>query len=281
MPKIIDHPMILFADDSTVIISGENVGSYETEINRTLSIIIEWLTRNNLKINLDKTKLMTFRQRTDPPSLRVAFNGHKIDETDITKFLGLKVDNKLTWKHQIDSMCTKLNQFSYALYNLRKRVSWSAVLTAYHAFVTSTLRYGIIFWGNSTDREIIFRAQKRCVRSVCGAAPLESCKPYFKHLNILTLPSLYIYEMSVFVKQNSHLYHSFNSTRLRHRILHHVVPNTALYQKNVLGMAPKIYNKLPLRIKSVQELNTFKTLLKKLLVDKCYYTVNEFLEDLI
>jgi hypothetical protein len=280
MPNSIDYPMVLFADDSTVIFSGENLESYEADINRTLNSIINWLTANSLKINLTKTKHMTFQQRTNySPNTTVAYNGHKIDSTNITKFLGLNVDDKLTWKHQIDSICKKLNKFSYALYNLRKRANQSAVLTAYHAFVTSTLRYGIIFWGNSTDREIVFRAQKKCLRSVFGISSLESCKPYFQKHKILTLPCLYIYEICAFVKLNPHLFVSFKSKRLRNKILNLMIPKTRLYQKNVVGMAPKIYNKLPKCIAEIDHVNKFKTTLKDFLSRKCYYSIKDFLDD--
>lgn len=79
MPDTIDHPMVLFADDSTVIFSRKNLKSYEADINKTLNTIIEWLTKNNLKINLNKTKLMTFQQRTNyVPNLTIAYKGQKI-----------------------------------------------------------------------------------------------------------------------------------------------------------------------------------------------------------
>jgi hypothetical protein len=92
LPKTTIHPMVLFADDSTVIFSGHNLSTYESDINNTLITIIEWLTNNNLKINLDKTNVMTFQQRTQRTNLNIAYNGHKINETDITKFLGLDVE---------------------------------------------------------------------------------------------------------------------------------------------------------------------------------------------
>lgn len=56
------------------------------------------------------------------------------------------------------------------MYNLSK-VDYLSV-TAYHAkasyYITSTLRYGVIFWGNSTNKEVAFKAQKICLRPVRG-----------------------------------------------------------------------------------------------------------------
>jgi len=62
---------------------------------------------------------------------------------------------------------------------------------AYHGLVESRLRYGVIFWGNSTDKVKIIKigiikAQKRCIRSMF----LLKMTVSFKEYNILTLPSL-------------------------------------------------------------------------------------------
>jgi hypothetical protein len=279
LPKAIEYPTVLFADDSTILFACKNIESYENDINMTLETVVDWLTTNNLKINLEKTKIMYFKQRVNTfHNLNISYKGQHIDETDSTRFLGLSVDNKLTWRFQIDNMCKKLNQFSYALYNLRKVVNESAVLTAYHAYVTSTLRYGIIFWANSVEREMAFKAQKRCIRSLCGIHQLDSCKPYFQKLRILTLPCLYIFEVIMFVRRNLHLYPSFRSTRLRNKISG-MSFKTALFRKSLLGMAPTIYNKVPKDIIDIDNIADFKNKLFKILVKKAYYTVKEFLTD--
>ena len=54
---------------------------------------------------------------------------------------------------------------------------------------------------------------------------------------------------------------------------------TALMTKSFFGNAPKIYNKVPDVIK-IMPLMKFKKALSTLLIDKCYYTLDEFLTDL-
>jgi hypothetical protein len=224
---------------------------------------------------------MTFKHgRNNTCNLNISIKGQKIDEEDVTKFLGISLDHKLTWRNQIDNICKKLNQFSYVIYNLRKIVDEPVVLilTAYQAYVTSTLRYGIIFWANSVDREIAFKAQKRCIRSLCGIQQLDSCKPHFQKLRILTLPCLYVFEVVIFVKGNLPLFQSFRSIRLRNKISS-MPSRTALFRKNILGMAPKMYNKVPNNIRNIEDMTHFKNKLFEFLVKKAYYTVNEFLSD--
>lgn len=278
-PLAIQESMVLFADDSTVIFTGEDLHYYEEKVNRSLQSLIEWLNRNNLHINLGKTNIMNFKQRIDRiTNLNVTYKDQRINETDISKFLGLSLDNKLTWKNQIDTLCKKLNKYSYALYHLSKKVNQSAVLTSYHAYVTSTLRYGIIFWGNSTDRDLVFKGQKKCIRSVCGLNPRESCKPYFIKLNILTFPSLYIFETAMYVKYNSNQFSSFNSARMQGKI-NYGQYKTALLSKSIFGMAPRIFNKLPTAILKLHDPHLFKKALFKFLAAKAYYSIQEYLND--
>lgn len=192
--------------------------------------------------------------------------------------MGLYLDSHLNWKCHVESVCKKLNQYSYALHNLAKIVNESVVLIAYKAYVTSTSRFGIIYWGNSTDKEIAFKAQKKCVRAMFKLKNTDTCKPYFEKYKLLTLPCIYIYETAVFVKANLHLFPTLKSKRRNKEIC--VVPHsTALYSKNFLGMAPRVYNKIPKSIKDLEKMHDFKKAFLNLLKTKAYYTVSEYLAD--
>lgn len=280
LPASVSHPMVLFADDSTMIAECQDKNTYESDINNSLKNIVGWLERNHLLINLDKTNIMTFKNNYNQSTnnnLDIHYNNKIIDTANITKFLGLYIDSHLTWKPQIDHICKKLSQFSYALYILSKVTGQSALLTVYHAFVASTLRYGIIFWGNSTDKNKALKAQKRCIRSICKLKPTDSCIPHFKRLKLLTLPSLYIYETALFVKTNWQLFKKMNSKR--EVKLSAPLRSTAFYDKSILGMAPRLYNKLPKSIRDANQLHSYKALLRNFLVEKAYYSVQEFLDD--
>lgn len=279
LPSIINFPMVLFADDSTALFCDSKKDALENDINNSLSNIINWLQSNNLLINLNKSKIMNFRIRqSQHKSLDINYLGTKLDEVENTRFLGLSIDNKLTWQTQIDMVCKKINKYSYALHMLRKVVSRSAVLTAYHAFVASTLRYGIIFWGNATDRDMVFKAQKRCIRAICNLRQTDSCRPYFQELQILTVPSMYIFEISKFVKTNPHNFEIRNNLRIGNK-MQVVVTKTAFLYNSVVGMAPKIFNKLPRHIRDTQCIDKFKDALYKLLMAKTYYSIKDFIND--
>lgn len=286
LPRQVQQPMVLFADDSTAIVKCEEKEKYENDINGTLKTIINWLNSNNLIINLQKTKIMHFFQRLQPEPLTIEYNEQIIGETNVSKFLGILIDSQLTWKQQAEEVCKKLCRGSYILYNLSKKVNMDTMIIAFHGLVASVLRYGVIFWGNCSERERVFRAQKYCIRSMTGINSTDSCIPMFKSLNLLTFPSLYILEMALFVKTNLNLFkalinHSSRPALLRSQykdLLHTGSFKTALLRKNIMHMGPVIYNKIPTEIKN-EATHFFKKKLSKLLVEKCYYAVNEFLND--
>ena len=62
-----------------------------------------------------------------------------------TKFLGLIIDETLTWNQCTEQIATKLCSACYALRNLKHTVPQSTLRTIYHAYIHSILSYGIIF----------------------------------------------------------------------------------------------------------------------------------------
>lgn len=278
LPKCTEYQTVLFADDSTLIVPCKNIETYQNDINTSLNNIIEWLLINKLKINIDKTNIMSFNQRTEKPNLNITYADNIISEINNARFLGIHLDSQLNWKFHIDIVTKKLNNYSYELYNLSKIVNEAVVLVAYKAYVSSTLRFGIIFWGNSTDKDNAFKAQKKCIRAMFRLKPRDSCIPIFKKFSLLTLPCIYIFETALFIKTNANLFKNLKSKR-RHNEICTESHNTALYTKNFLGMAPRIYNKMPRTIRELDKISDFKKTFLKLLHNKTYYSVDEYLTD--
>ncbi|KAF9802939.1 hypothetical protein SFRURICE_015536, partial [Spodoptera frugiperda] len=143
-------------------------------------------------INLQKTKTMHFHQRTPTVDTNINYDGQIIEKVNSAKFLGILIDSQLTWKPQAENICKRLSTAAFMLHNLSKKVDTPTVLLAYHGLVMSVLRFGLIFWGNCSERESIFKAQKRCLRAIFGLKVTDSCVPIFKSQKLLTFPCLYI-----------------------------------------------------------------------------------------
>lgn len=173
---------------------------YQYDINNAFINIIDWFNRNNLITNLNKTKIMHFYQRKIP-NVVINCNNCAFEQVTCTKFLGLYIDNHLDWKSHIEQLSKKLKRAAYALLKISRKVNEEAVLIAYDGLVNSLMRYGIVFWDNSTNQVIVFKAQKRCLRAMYCPKSDDSCMPLFKKifkkLSKLMPPFLYIFEVCV------------------------------------------------------------------------------------
>jgi hypothetical protein len=114
-----------------------------------------------------------------------------------------------------------------------------------------------------------------------GVSATTSCRQFFKELNILTLASLYIMEVSCFIKKyckslefNADV-HNYNT---RGKMDIHVQPyRTNLYKTSVINKGTKIYNKLPECIKGIDSYKFLKRELKSFLLCNAFYSVDEYL----
>lgn len=286
LPNATRHETILFADDTTLIIKCTDKNKLEQEINKAIKDIIIWLSNNNLKINLNKTKIIQFQTyQSNFQKLSIKYEDNILEQVVNTKFLGIIVDQNCNWKSHINYVCDKLDKFVYAIKRLRSTVSVDAAVTAYHGYVSSVLSYGLILWGNSVEVLMAFRVQKKCVRAISGVWFLDSCKPLFKKFKILPLPCMYIKELCMLVKQYPHYF------RLQSEVSHKKASARTMYKnelnipqcrlqifrRNVYVNAIQVYNKLPNSFKELP-IPMFKKKLTSWLMDNCFYDINEYME---
>lgn len=283
IPEAIGKDCILFADDTTIMIKSDNNKNLEKEIVQALDNAIVWLEKNNLKINMTKTNIIQFQTyNANINKLDIHYKDSHLTTVDNCVFLGITVDKNCNWKTHIDKILVKIDRFIYVLKRIRQTVNCDTAMLAYHGYVSSVLRYGIVLWGNSVDSDRVFKAQKKCIRAICGAHFLDSCKPLFHKLKILPLPCLYIFEICTFVKRNYNLFETTTdrpNSRTRHKDRLRLPPiKLKLFKKNVYCMSIIIYNHLPNSFQDLP-LTMFKKILFNLLLFKRYYTVKDYLED--
>ena len=88
----------LFADDTNMVFTSKNVSTLETVLNYELKILVDWLKANKLTLNISKTKLLMFHQsHKSLPKFSIKLNGVKLHPSKNVKYLGLIIDDTLTW----------------------------------------------------------------------------------------------------------------------------------------------------------------------------------------
>jgi hypothetical protein len=73
-----------------------------------------------------------------------------------TKFLGIFINDTLSWKTHIDYMTTKLRTAYYAMRIMKPHVSQNSLRMVYFSYFHSVVNYGLLFWGNSSYSTKIF-----------------------------------------------------------------------------------------------------------------------------
>ena len=186
-----------------IIISTRNENEFICNVRLISNQTYNWCQRNVLTLNLEKTYFIQFHTNHQRKSdFQLVVSDATIPIRNCTKFLDLSLDSKLSWNVHSSELTTKLNKACYAIRAIKSYVSLKILISIYFPYFHSLLTYGIIFWGSSHSTRDIFKIQKSVVRIITSNWRLVSCRPLFKQLKILTLPSQYIYSVLVFVAEN-------------------------------------------------------------------------------
>jgi len=100
--------IVLFADDTSMIIPNPNPLNFEKSVNKIIQDINEWFNTNLLSLNLDKTHFIHFViKNSSLIDFNIIHGNKKIANVYNTKFLGLTLDNTLSWRTHIDTIIPK------------------------------------------------------------------------------------------------------------------------------------------------------------------------------
>jgi hypothetical protein len=229
---------------------------------------------NLLHINVKKCCYLYFspskRGHDDEDGQYLTINNRLIKRVKQTKFLGVIIDDKLSWKPHILSLNKKLSSICGRIYRIKKILPESLYKQIYHSLFESHLGYSISVWGG-TPKEVVnnqlkplFITQKKCIRILFGdcesysdkfrtcarARPIESqllgsefymkesTKPLFTEHELLTVENLYRYrslmELFKIIKTRIpfSLYSSFSLSDRKDSYLITPPPTTQFFYKS-------------------------------------------------
>ena len=75
-------------------------------------------------------------------------------ECDRYRYLGVIIDNNLSWKRHIEYISKKISKACGSLANLRYCVNIDLLREVYHSLIHSYLRYGILVWGTACETNL-------------------------------------------------------------------------------------------------------------------------------
>lgn len=269
----------LFADDTTVLWHCKDLASLNVSVSDDIKKIRAWCDANLLLLNFEKTNIVSFKCHMEG----LVIGDTAVESRTSAKFLGLIIDNELRFESHIIDLGKRVASGCYAVKITVNELGPSMGRAVYYSLIESRLRYGICFWGMSGLRLLnsLFVLQKRAVRYLSRARPLDSCRPLFLRHKILTLYSLFILESVCIVYKNRHNLISPNSRYNTRQLLNLPlpIPTLTLTKKSIIYESIKMYNHLPNELKVSPTLKLFKNGVRKLLIGRAYYGIDEFYRD--
>ena len=286
----------LFADDTSLFFSHKNKAEGAKILNAELSKIAEWLAANKLSLNVKKSKLLIFNNKSiindhDPhaanppehgndtsPSVEstvdnpdyvvVNINGEILEEVDHAKYLGILVDNKLNWSYQIDAVSLKLAKGTGLLAKIRHYVPINTLRSLYFSFNNPYIDYNLLNWGmaGSTRLNTIHLKMKKAVRIMSFKPSDHSTADLFKDLKILPLDQAIKFKYGRFMWRLKNGYLPESLSKNFHSNARTGFSNSLSRLESlknfILFAGPHLWNELPTAITSKPSLNSFSKALK-------------------
>jgi hypothetical protein len=159
---------LLFADDTSICYSHSDPAVLVTVLNEAIQNIDLWMKTNKLSVNIDKTNYIIFqsKQKKITQDLSLSIDDKLITRKQQVKFLGVLLDENLSWKPHINYVCNKISKSVGVIYRARFNLSPSTKLSLYYTLIYPYLNYCNIVWSSTyvTNLKRILILQKRIVR---------------------------------------------------------------------------------------------------------------------
>ena len=270
---------ILFADDSTFINAINAVfpnikidNTFEININKELEKIYNWLAVNKLSLNVGKTKFMIFHT----PGTKfdympnVSINGIHLERVQNFNFLGLTINENLSWKPHEDKIANKISKYSGVLSRLKHFLPPMILKTIYCSIIQSNLNYSLLAWGYSCNR--LMKLQKKIIRIITLSKFNAHTEPLFKKMGLLKITDMmkqnalkFLYKLknnkvpAYFENFNILTQKEIHGRDTRHnQLVPSVVTRTVLQQNCLRNYLPGVINTTPLNVLDKVSTHSYK-----------------------
>ena len=257
-----------------------------SKMNQQLMLIDDWFAANKLSLNIGKTMFTLFCSTTVEENLPLKLpdlqiGGKLLSRSRYTKFLGVLIDENLTWNKQIHTLESKISSQIGIISQARRFINNDAMKLLYHAFVSPYLNYGNIVWGSVPKPKLkkLHNLQKRAIRIVTYSPRYTHSRPLLVSRRILNVFEINIYKTVIAMYDVYHQKAPPCLTNCFHKITHKYPTRCSFsdfqYNQydlckhnkyNLLNRGPRLWNIFTKRLTALPLSRNPKYLLKKFLL---------------
>ena len=273
----------LYADDTNVLASDYSLANLIHNINRELICISDWFIENRLSLNMDKTCFIVFhnpQRKIDIGSINLCIRDIQITNVSCTKFLGLCIDQHITWNDHIGYISLKISKNIGVLYKISWFVPSKILLLLYYSLIYPYLIYCNFIWCTNYKSRTLSLAilQNRVLKIIFRLPFSSSVEP--AATNVLSIDQICIYQSLLFMYRyhNNLLPHTlsnlFSTASLVHshntRSIHDyrsTVIHSTLKMYSIGFFGPRFWNSLSSDYRTLT-IDAFKRAVKRLIMSK-------------
>ena len=194
---------LLFAEDANIYFEADDHTGLIRKVNKELKKVKVWMDCNKLALNTEKTNFVLFHspKKKITNLITLKFGKENIKRAKYLKFLGVLVDEHLSWKYHICELHKKLSRTTGLFFKLRCSLPFATLICLYNSLFSYFLNYGIIVWGLTYDTYLtpLFLLQKKIFRCINVQLPTAPSTPLFHSLKILKLENVFHLNLLIFV----------------------------------------------------------------------------------
>lgn len=275
--------LVLYADDIALIYGAPDAQTLKQWMEEDLILLNCWVENHFMKINIDKTKFIYFtgRARHDyflQNNITLFLNNTRIERVEYFDYLGLIIDEKLSFKQHINNIRSRIISTTFAIKRIRPFITLHTAKQIYFCRIHSLLIYLNSCWNaaNLSDIESIARCQRKVLRFIFQKPYDSPSKALFSD-KILPLSYLNVYQNCILAfKLSRKLLRSNVQISIRREITQEVTNRLTRQSNNFFIPISRSwagrcdffkrgfdeFNKLPLELKKIRTISKFKEELK-------------------
>ena len=142
-----------FAGDTNLLHFSKSITKVNKYVNLDMKNLTDWLNANKISLNVQKTELVIFKhQRKKIDSeVKIKLSRKRLYPTDSLKYLGIRTDESLKWKHHVSDIVIKLNRENALLFKIRNFVNVNTLKTIYYGIFDSHINYANLIWAQNLN----------------------------------------------------------------------------------------------------------------------------------
>lgn len=267
LPNVSKFKTTLFADDTNLHLSHSNSKYLQQQVSQEIVKIDEWMRKNKLTLNYEKSNFMIIGNKLSKTNgFKLVINKHVIPQTNSVKYLGVILDNNLSWQPHIESISKKLSKACGIIYKLRHYVPLSTLKLIYYSMFNSILQYSLLNWGRAANCHLqkIKVLQNRFLRASLFRHRRSSSNALYSEFGVLKLDDMITMEYAKFLYRFSNnmlpeyfnnyftdlkLVHQHNTRQSNKKNFYHTYARTEWGRKMVQRRGLHVWKNIPLELK--------------------------------